>query len=149
MALIKFEGRWVPAEARIAANSLDINIGDLVSETSGFMVKAGTTGEIKWISLSKYTFASNNQTVAKRKVTFVPKTTDLILEMTADASIAQADVGSYFNINADGTVDVATKSATKSIVNTSDTGAATDPVVTKQLELVRVISSTVWEFKIV
>jgi hypothetical protein len=63
--------------------------------------------------------------------------------MTADASIAQADVGSYFNINADGTVDVATKSATKSIVNTSDTGAATDPVVTKQLELVRVISSTV------
>ncbi len=149
MARILTEGMGQVAADEIASNSLDINSWDFVSLTSGFVVKAGTTGKIEWISKTDRVFASNNQTVAKAKVVYVPSKGQLTVEATADATIAQADIGSYFNINADGTVDVATKSATNAYVNTSDAGWAVDPVLYLQLKLVRVITSTLGEFEIV
>jgi len=45
-------------------------------------------------------------------------------------------------MNTDGTVDVATISTSKSVVDTSDTGVATDVVINKQMQLVKVITST-------
>lgn len=134
---------------QIASNSLDINLGDLVSLSGWYVIKAIATGRIAGVSKTDYTFASNNQTVAKREVNYVPSENQLTVELTADATITQADVDSYFNINADGTVDVATKTAFASYVNTSDAGSATDAVVYKQLKLVRVITSTLGEFAII
>lgn len=151
MANILFE-KWnaIPSETRIASNSLAIAQHDFVAETSGFMVKAGASSEILGISETIETFDSDNQTVDKAVVNFIPKQADLIMKLTIDDTATQADVGSYFNINnTTQTVDYATKATTASVVNTSDAGAATDPVITKQLKMVKFLTGTTWLFKLI
>lgn len=121
-------------EKRIATNSLTIATGDLVSEASGFWIKAVAGGLILWVSDTSKTFASDNQTVAKDVVLYTPTNDEDTWVWTASAaSLAQADVGSYFDIvNTTQLVDYASKSAS-----------------TGQLKLEKVISTTVWVFKIV
>lgn len=148
MARVYKKGREI-SEAKIATNSLSIVSGDFVSLSSGFVIKATTSGKIEGISKTENTFDSDNQTVAQEKVVYVFADEELRVEATADATITVADVGSYFNINADGTVDVATKSATWEYVNTSDAGAAVDTVIKMQLRLEDVLTSTLWIFSIV
>jgi len=151
MANILFE-KWnaIPSETRVASNSLAIAQHDFVSETSGFMVKAGASSEVLGISETIKTFDSDNQTVDKAVVNFVPKQNDLIMKMVVNASsLAQADVGSYFNMTSSQTIDYATKSTTKSVVNTSDAGSATDPLITKQFQCTKFLTSTLWLFKLI
>lgn len=151
MANILF-AKWnaIPSETRVASNSLAIAQHDFVAETSWFMVKAGASSEILGISETIKTFASDNQTVAKAVVNFIPKQNDLIMKMaTSAASLTQADVGSYFNMTAGQIIDYATKSTTKSVTNTSDAGVATDPLITKQFQCTKFLTSSLWLFKIV
>jgi len=121
-------------EKRIATNSLVMATGDLVWEASGFWIKATAGILIVWVSDTAKTFASDNQTVAKDVILYIPTNDeDTYVGTASAASLAQADVGSYFDIvNTTQLVDYATKSAT-----------------TGQLKLEKVISTTVWVFKIV
>jgi len=150
MSTILFE-KWnaLPSETRIATNSLAIAKNDMVAETSWFMVKAGVASTILGISETIKTFDADNQTVAKDVVNFIPKKSDLVLKLVSDDTMTQADVWSYFNINADQTVDYATKATVASIVNTSDAGSATDPVINKQLILIKFLTATTWLFKMI
>jgi hypothetical protein len=133
----------------VASNSLDIAFGDMVTLTSWFAVKSSTTWKIDWVAVETNVFDSDNQTVKKEKLNIVKASSELKLQITADATITQADVWFYFNINSDQTADVATKTATRSVVNTSDAGAAADPVITMQLRLEQVIDTTVGLFSVV
>lgn len=133
----------------VASNSLDIDFGEMITLTGWFAVKASTTWKIDWVAVETKVFDSDNQTVKKEKLNIIKASSELRLQITADATIKQADVWLYFNINSDQTADVATKTAAKSIVDTSDSWAATDTVVTKQLRLEQVIDTTVGLFSIV
>jgi len=134
----------------IGTNSASFAVGDLVIETSGFAAKASTSGQLVGNAVAAKTFASDNQTVAKLVLPFRKFQEGTLLTLTASAaSLADADVGSFFNLTSGQAVDYATKSSTAQIVNTSDAGAAADPVITKQLKLERIISTTVGEFSVV
>lgn len=120
------------SDAKIATDSLAIVSDDLVSLSGGFVVKAtDSTGAIEGVSKTNKTFSATNESVEKEKV-IVVNDSDLRLKLTADAAITEANVGSYFTINADQTVDVATLSATAG-----------------QLRLEEVYSDTVGIFSIV
>jgi hypothetical protein len=74
-----------------------------------------------------------------------------MIEIGTSASIVNADVGKFYDLTAGQLVDVATAlvSETGFVVNTSDAGAATDPVILRQLRLEKVITSTLGVFSVV
>ena len=133
----------------IGANSLSVVDGDLLSKSGGFVVKAtNATGEIIGIAAGEQTFASNNQTVAQKRVQFVSDSNEVEYEITiTGGTITQVDEGKFYNLNASGNVDGATETTTGSFVNTSDAGAATDAVVRMQVQMVKFISATKGIFK--
>ena len=133
----------------VASNSLNIAFGEMVTLTSGFAVKTSTTWAIDWVSVQTKVFDNDNQTVKKEKLDIIKASSELRLQITTSATITQADVWSYFNLTVAQLVDVATKTATRSVVNTSDAGSATDTVITKQVRLEQVVDTTVWVFSIV
>jgi hypothetical protein len=134
----------------IGTNSASFAVGDLVIETSGFAAKASTSGQLVGNAVAAKTFASDNQTVAKAELEVKPFNKGTVLTLTASAaSLAQADVGSFFNLTSGQLVDYATKATASAVVDTSDAGAATDPVIYKQLKLRKVVSTTVGEFSVV
>lgn len=59
-------------EAKIAANSAALESGDAVKLASGFVAMAGAGDTIEGISVTKKTFASDNQTVAMDKAIYHP-----------------------------------------------------------------------------
>jgi hypothetical protein len=149
LAISEKVGQASQAEV-IGTNSATVAVGDLVSVTSGFAVKATTTGAIVGSALAAKTFTSDNQTVAKATLPFRVFNNGTLIQLTASAaSLANADIGSFFNLTSGQLVDYATKSATAQIVNTSDAGSATDAVVTKQLKLEKIDSTTVGWFSVV
>lgn len=149
MARIYKEWRNISRD-EIASNSLAITSWDLVSMSGWFITKSGTTWEIIGISKTTKTFASNNQTVAKSKVSYLDKNSDwLFVEITASAaSLSQADIWSYFNLTSAQLADYATKTTNWTYVNTSDVGSATDAVIKMQLQLVEILTTSKWVFKI-
>jgi hypothetical protein len=102
----------------IAANSLSVANGDMISLTTGFAAKAvAASTAISGIANGTKTYASNNQTVAKEKVNYlrvIPRETVLEIETSADAT--QANVGRYFTLNASQKVDVATVATAKGVL---------------------------------
>ncbi len=112
--------------AEIAKNSLALVKGDLLAIKSGFVDKAVAGDKVEWIFVDKAkTFASNNQTVGKEKVEFARLSDNFIIEVdVANGTIAQANIGATYNLNASGLVDGAT-SATgtqltlRKVVNTT------------------------------
>lgn len=59
-------------EAKIAANSADLDNGIAVKLSGGFISKAAANEAIAGVSVTKKVFASNNQTVAKEEVIYHP-----------------------------------------------------------------------------
>lgn len=134
----------------IGANSAAIVTGDLVTIAGGFASKATTTGILSGSALKDVTFASDNQTVAQATLpvrVFSPHTR-LILACSS-SSLAKTDEGKFFNLTSGQVVDYATAGTTAQVVNTSDAGSATDPVITKQLKLVRYIGQNTSEYAVV
>lgn len=133
----------------IGANSTDTSSADVFVQHNGSVVSAATTsGAISGVSLTRAAYASGNETVAKAVLNYVPAQVDVTYEVTiTGGTITAADQGKFYNLATASTVDGTTESATKSTV-TND-GAGTDAVVTMQLQLVRFITATVGEFRIV
>jgi hypothetical protein len=117
----------------VASNSLDVAQGTLLSITGGFAVAAGVGTTIIGVSKDQKVFASDNQTVAMKKVNFHPtKDSDEYLATITGGTITQAKVGNYYDLTAAQVVNGATESAT-----------------TGQVQLVEFISATRGIFKIV
>ena len=104
-------------EHHIGTNSAEFNVNDVVDLTSGFLsVLGATTDRPLGICQKKVTMASDNQTVAKVTVPFIPLTVDDEFEMDFDAAAALANQGQYFQFNTGGTgaqtIDLASASDT-------------------------------------
>ena len=102
------------SESGIATNSLVTVSGDFISKASGFATVNTVGTEILGVAHTVKTFASDNQTVAMDRVIYVSENTGDIMrvEVAADAAVTIANENQFFDINTDGTVDVATVSAT-------------------------------------
>lgn len=133
----------------VATNSLSLVWRHFVSKTGEVVSKATSSSVIAGVSYTQDTFASDNETVAKAKVEFEPSTTPNTYRVTiTGGTITVADEEKFYNLSNSETVNGATESTTGVYVNTSDAGAATDPVVKMQVQLVKFISATEGIFRI-
>ncbi len=112
-------------EGAIASDNLSVINSELLSidATSGKVVSADGTQEIKWVATGSHTYWTNEE------ILFVRKNENLRVDLNTDADLTQAMVGDKFDINASQVVV---------------TGAAGD-----QVELVEIIDTRVGRFKIV
>ena len=138
------------SEKGIGANSLNLTGKFFLKRTGNIIDKAGASDRIIWVNYTEQVFASDNQTVAKAKVEFEPKETQMtyVVEITG-GTVTVDDEGKFYNLTDADTVNGATESIVPNYVDTSNTGGATDPVISMQLQMVKFISATKWEFKIV
>lgn len=122
----------------VAANSLSITSGDFVTDQGGFVTGASATTPIVGLSNQNKTFASNNQTVAKEKLSYTvvePKCCQVIRATIAGGTVTATSVGNYFTLTSASTVNGASSVAV--------------PLVTSQLRLVKYISATLGDFVVV
>lgn len=114
--------------AEVAANSLAVTRGRLVAIKSGFANLAVAGDAVVWISVETKTFAADNETAAKSKLNYIALDDYSEVEVTVVwGTIAQANIGSLYDLDANGDVDA----------------AAGTP---SQLKLVKVVNSTKWIF---
>jgi len=93
----------------IAENSLDVDYGDLVAIKDWAVTKAIPGDRIEWVSVETKTFDSDNQTVKGEKLEYVAMGDFSRIEATVSGwTIAQANLGSIYDIKTDGTVNGAT-----------------------------------------
>ena len=137
------------SEKWVGANSLNLTGKFFLKRTGNIIDKAGASDRIIWVNYTEKVFASDNQTVAKAKVEFEPKETQMtyVVEITG-GTVTVDDEGKFYNLTDADTVNGATESTVPYYVDTT-AGAAIDPVISMQLQLVKFISATKWEFKIV
>lgn len=137
----------------LAKNSLDLTGGAFfLSSTSGVANKAAAGERVIGVNLTEKAYASDNESSALARVTIVPSIAGRLYEVAiVGGTVTVADEFKFYNLTATAgdTVDGTTESVTESYVDTSDTGAAVDPVVKMQLQLVRFISATKGVFRIV
>jgi len=113
MALL-INGEQFKSESSIATDDLVTVSGDFVSKVSGFATVNTVGADILGVAHTVKTFSATNETVAMDRVVFASANTGDIMrvEVVADATVTIANEGQFFDINTDGTVDVATVSAT-------------------------------------
>lgn len=98
-------------EAKIAGNSEVIDVSEAVTLTGGFIVKTDTGDTIEGVSATVETFASDNQTVAQKKVVYRPVRDWDRYRMPISAAVTQDDVGKFYDlVTVTQVVDVATES---------------------------------------
>lgn len=145
----------VDSRQGIGANNLTTVAGQFFLKRTGgggnIVDKAtAATDRIVGVNETRALFASDNQTVAKNKVWYVPKEVNETYQVTiSGGTITADDEGKFYNLSAADTVNGATESTVPFYVKTDDAGVAVDPVICMQLELVRFISATLGEFRIV
>jgi hypothetical protein len=146
----------VSTDSGIAVNSLDLttNLGGMyfVSKASDIVSKATSSAKIEGVSLTQGTFASDNQTVAKKRVEYIESKNPVQYGVTiTGGTITVADEGKFFNLSDEVTVDGTTESSASTVGAYVDTtaGTAVDPVLIFQLKLVKFISATYSVFEIV
>ncbi len=111
-----------------AANSIVVQKGDLIRiNTSGFgallttgdlvlgvvegvVSSAGVTITPDAGTLDTYTMASDNQTVAQKKIQYVPALQDYLFFNVADAALARTNLMQYMSVNDENDVHVGTPS---------------------------------------
>ena len=150
MALL-INGEQFKSESAVATNSLVTVSGDFVCKSaSGFATVNTVADNIIWIAHTVNTFDADNQTVDMDRVIYAAKNTwDIMrVEVVADATITIADEGKFYNINTNGTVDVATASVVQSYTDASG-ASATAALVTYQLELIRFVSTAASIYRII
>ena len=110
----------------VGANSVVFQVGDLIRvNTSGFGALV-TTGDVilgvvtgvtdkngiavdpDSATLEVYTMASDNQTVAQKKVHFIPALPNYLFFNDSDDTLARTNLFQFFDVNDENDVDVAT-----------------------------------------
>lgn len=134
----------------IGANSLDLTAGATFLKRSGNIISQATapTDRIIGVNQTAALFASDNETVAKALVDYVPKESDhSYLVAISGGTITAADEGKFYNLASANTVDGTTESTVPYYVD--PTALANTPVVCMQLEMVKFISATLGVFRII
>lgn len=135
-------------ESGIGDNSMVLDGAYFLQQTSGIVEKATTGAKIVWVNVTEATMAADNETVAKVRVNFVPASAGRLYEVEiSGGTVTVADEGKFYNLADADTVDGTTESAVPYYVDTT-AGAAVDPVISMQLQLVKFVSATKWIFKI-
>ena len=118
----------------VGANSLDLSDGGHFLQSVGNIVsKAAAATRIVGVNNTETTYASDNQTIALKKVVYVPAESNRTYELEiTGGTITVVDETKYYNLADSDTVDGATESLT-----------------TWQVELVEFKTATLWVFKIV
>lgn len=133
-----------------AANSLNLTGKFFLKATGDIIDKAGDSDRIIGVNYTEWVFASDNQTVAIAQVEYEPKeTAGTYCVAISWGTVTSADKNKFFNLSNADTVNGASKVTVANYVDTSNAWAAVDPVISMQLQLVKFISSTLGEFKIV
>ena len=117
----------------IGANSVDTTGGIFfVTKTNEFVAKATAGSEISGASITQKAYASDNQTVAKAALNYIPGDVDNTYDVTiSNGTITIVDEGKYYDLQSANVVDGTTESTT-----------------TGQLRMVKFINSTLSTFKI-
>ena len=121
-------------QAKVASNSLVVEQGSLLTLVGWSFVTLSWAGDtIEGVSVTKKTYASDNQTNALETVIYRPSThTDNFYQMDINGGTVTAeDVGKFYDINASQEIDGITESTT-----------------TGQMRLEKFVSGTVWVFSI-
>lgn len=117
----------------IADNSMVLDGPYFLQQTAWIIEKATTGVTIVWVNETNDTYASDNETVAKKRVNFVPVSADRLYTVEiSGGTITVADEWKYYDLTDADTVSGATESTT-----------------TGQLQLVKFISATKSIFRIV
>ena len=137
------------SEKGVGANSLNLTGKFFLKRTGNIIDKAGASDRVIGVNYTEWVFAADNQTVAKAKVEFEPKETQMtyVVEITG-GTVTVDDEGKFYNLTDADTVNGATESTVPYYVDTT-AGAAVDAVISLQLQLVKFISATKGVFKIV
>lgn len=100
-------GKWT------AGNSVTVLDGDFVSKVNGAVVKTTAWVDILWVAAGEQTFASDNETVAKKDLQYISVDDYARYKIVITGwTITKADEWKYYDILADQTVDGTTESAT-------------------------------------
>lgn len=120
----------------IGANSVVFQVGDLIRINNAGFASLAVTGDLilgvvagvvdrndvdidpDSGSLDTYTMASDNQTVAQKKVKYIPALQDYLFQADADGDLAQTNLFQYFGIDDENNPDAASVSPSDSTVNT-------------------------------
>lgn len=131
------------SRSNIVTNSVTLANGDFVSIVGGFLAKATTTSRIEGMSNGSLVAASDNQTVAKKTMSYTKASPFVEFECTiSGGTITQADEGvSYYNLTTGNVIDGTTESAVGSYIDTTS-AAAVDAVVYMQFKLVKFLTAT-------
>jgi len=120
-------------ESGIGGNSMVLDGAYFLQQTSGIIEKATAGARIVWVNVTEWTMTSDNETVAKKRINFVPASAGRLYEVEISwGTITVADEGKFYNLSDADTVDWITESAT-----------------TGQLQLVKFVKATKSIFKIV
>ena len=117
----------------IGANSTDTSTTqNFVSKTGGVVSLATTSGEVVGVSLTQKAFPSDNETVAKYPLNYIPQNVSALYDVTiTGGSITISNEQQYFNLTDSVTVNGASASTT-----------------TGQLRMVKFVSATNSTFSI-
>lgn len=128
----KYEGT---ERGGIGANSADFSATDYFVSRSGNVVsKAGASGVVEGVSLTRATYASDNQTVAQAQLNYIPKEVNNLYDVTiTNGTITVADEMKYYNLTSAGNV----------------VDGTTESTTTGQLQLVKFKTATLSSFAIV
>lgn len=125
-------GRFIGAEG-IGGNSVTVADWDFVSKVGGFIVASTTGVDIEWVANGGQTFDSDNQTVGKKKLTYLKADDYMQFKCEiAGGTITQAKEGMYYDLTDKDTVNGTTESAS-----------------TGQVKLVKFVTATVGIFQVV
>ncbi len=94
---------------QIAENSLDVTSGDLVAIKSWFVTLAVAGDTIAGVSLETKVASATNETVLQEEVLYASLADNTIVKIdVSNGTIAQANVGSTYDLTSAGVVDWAT-----------------------------------------
>lgn len=127
---------------RVALNSTAVQNNDFVIYSGGFLTTASGATEIQGVSMQTKTYSATNQTVAKETLAYVAKSPEQLFRVViSGGTITAVDEGKYFSLTDARTVDGTSKGT---IIYDATTGAQI-----KNLQLVKFITATLGDFKIV
>jgi len=120
----------------IAANSVVVQVGDLIRinnagfgslVTTGDLVLGVVTGVVDKNgaaidpdsgTLDIYTMASDNQTVAQKKIQYIPALQEYLFYADADGDFAQTNLMQYIGVDDENNPDAASVAPSDTVVNT-------------------------------
>lgn len=130
--LFESNGYETTNQDRIGENDLVLDWAYFLQVTDWIAQKATAGAEIVWVNQTEETFASDNETVAQKRVNFVPADAGRKYEVEITWwTVTVADEGKYYDLTDADTVNWVSESAT-----------------TGQVQLVKFVSATESIFQI-